>query len=307
MQMDGIEKSLQEVLNKKNVLKDEPMSNHTSFRIGGNAEYFLKIDTIEKLKKVLDIANKNNIKVTIVGNGTNLLVQEGGIKGFVIKLELKAFKIKNNANDVYITVESGMSVSTLSNIAIKEEIEGIEFLAGIPGTIGGALRMNAGAYGQEMKDIVYKTRYMTYDGKIKVIDSKEHKFSYRDSIFSKINVIILDTTLKLKRGNLNDIKSKVNENMKSRLDHQPLDYPNAGSIFKRKENYITSKLIDECGLKGYSIGDAEVSKKHAGFIVNTGNATSKDVLQLIEYIKKKVKDKFNIDIETEIIVLGDEE
>ena len=307
MQMDGIEKSLQEVLNKKNVLKDEPMSNHTSFRIGGNAEYFLKIDTIEKLKKVLDIANKNNIKVTIVGNGTNLLVQEGGIKGFVIKLELKAFKIKNNVNDVYITVESGMSVSTLSNIAIKEEIEGIEFLAGIPGTIGGALRMNAGAYGHEMKDIVYKTRYMTYDGKIKVIDSKDHKFSYRNSIFSKINVIILDTTLKLKRGNIDDIKSKVNENMKSRLEHQPLDYPNAGSIFKRKENYITSKLIDECGLKGYSIGDAEVSKKHAGFIVNTGNATSKDVLQLIEYIKKKVKDKFNIDIETEIIVLGDEE
>ena len=307
MQMDGIEKSLQEVLNKKNVLKDEPMSNHTSFRIGGNAEYFLKIDTIEKLKKVLDIANKNNIKVTIVGNGTNLLVQEGGIKGFVIKLELKAFKIKNNVNDVYITVESGMSVSTLSNIAIKEEIEGIEFLAGIPGTIGGALRMNAGAYGHEMKDIVYKTRYMTYDGKIKVIDSKDHKFSYRNSIFSKINVIILDTTLKLKRGNIDDIKSKVNENMKSRLEHQPLDYPNAGSIFKRKENYITSKLIDECGLKGYRVGDAEVSKKHAGFIINTGNATSKDVIQLIEYIKKKVKDKFNIDIETEIIVLGDEE
>lgn len=304
--MESIEKILQEILNRKNVLKDEPMSNHTSFKIGGNAEYFLKIDTIEKLKKVLNIAKKNNIKVTIVGNGTNLLVKEEGIKGFVIKLELKDFKIKNNLNDVYITVEAGMPVSTLSNIAVKEEITGMEFLAGIPGTIGGALRMNAGAYGFEMKDIVTKTRYMTYDGKIKVLDAKDHKFSYRNSIFSQMNVIILDTTLKLKKGNLNEIKSKVEENMKNRQEHQPLDFPNAGSIFKRKDNYITAKLIDECGLKGYSIGDAEVSKKHAGFIINKGNATSKDVIQLIDYIRKKVKEKYNIDIETEIIILGDE-
>ena len=304
--MESIDKSLHEVLKDKNILKNEPMSKHTSFKIGGNAEYFLKIDNLEDLKKVIDLATSNNIKITLVGNGTNLLVRECGIKGFVIKPELKDFKIKKSSNDVYITVQSGMSLSTLSNIAIKEEISGIEFLSGIPGTVGGALRMNAGAYGSEMKDVVYKTKYMTYDGKIKTIDNSAHKFSYRNSIFSKLNVIILETTLKLKKGNSNEIKTKIDEYMKSRREKQPLEYPNAGSIFKRKDNYITSKLIDDCGLKGYSIGDAEVSQKHAGFIINKGSASSKDVLDLIHYIQKKVKEKYKIDIETEIIVLGDE-
>lgn len=304
--MESIDKSLHAVLKEKSILKNEPMSKHTSFKIGGNAEYFLKIDTIENLKKIIDIATSNKINITIVGNGTNLLVREGGIKGFVIKLELKDFKIRNNLDDVYITVQSGMSLSTLSNIAIKEEVSGIEFLSGIPGTIGGALRMNAGAYGMEMKDIVFKTKYMTYDGKIKTLEASSHEFSYRNSIFSRINVIILETTLKLKKGNSNEIKAKIDEYMKNRREKQPLEYPNAGSVFKRKDNYITAKLIDECGLKGYSIGDAEVSQKHAGFIINKGSASSKDVLDLIDYIKKNVKDKYKIDIETEIIVLGDE-
>lgn len=304
--MESIDKSLHAVLKEKSILKNEPMSKHTSFKIGGNAEYFLKIDTIENLKKVIDIATSNKINITIVGNGTNLLVREGGIKGFVIKLELKDFKIRNNLDDVYITVQSGMSLSTLSNIAIKEEVSGIEFLSGIPGTIGGALRMNAGAYGMEMKDIVFKTKYMTYDGKIKTLEASSHEFSYRNSIFSRINVIILETTLKLKKGNSNEIKAKIDEYMENRREKQPLEYPNAGSVFKRKDNYITAKLIDECGLKGYSIGDAEVSQKHAGFIINKGSASSKDVLDLIDYIKKIVKDKYKIDIETEIIVLGDE-
>ncbi len=304
--METIDKSLQDVLGKNSIFKDEPMSKHTSFKIGGNAEYFLKIDTIENLRKVVNIAIENNKKITIVGNGTNLLVRESGIKGFVIKLELKDFKIKTSLEDVYITVQAGMPVSTLSNIAIKEEISGIEFLSGIPGTIGGALRMNAGAYGYEMKDVVFKSRYMTYDGKIKVIDLNSHEFSYRNSIFSKMDVIILATTLKLKKGNSTEIKAKVDEYMKSRREKQPLEYPNAGSIFKRNDNYITAKLIDECGLKGYCIGDAEVSKKHAGFIINKGTASSKDVLELINIIKEKVKLKHGIDIETEIIVLGDE-
>ena len=304
--METIDKSLQDVLGKNSIFKDEPMSKHTSFKIGGNAEYFLKIDTIENLRKVVNIAIENNKKITIVGNGTNLLVRDSGIKGFVIKLELKDFKIKTSLEDVYITVQAGMPVSTLSNIAIKEEISGIEFLSGIPGTIGGALRMNAGAYGYEMKDVVFKSRYMTYDGKIKVIDLNSHEFSYRNSIFSKMDVIILDTTLKLKKGNSTEIKAKVDEYMKSRREKQPLEYPNAGSIFKRNDNYITAKLIDECGLKGYCIGDAEVSKKHAGFIINKGTASSKDVLELINIIKEKVKLKHGIDIETEIIVLGDE-
>lgn len=304
--MEDIYKNLLEVVDRKNILRDEPMKKHTSFKIGGNAEFFIRINSVEELKDVLQIASKNKINVTVVGNGTNLLVRDGGIKGFVIKLELKDFKIKKSLNNILVTVESGMSLSTLSNISIKEEIEGLEFLCGIPGTVGGAVRMNAGAHGKEMKDVVIKTRYMTFDGKIKTLNLEDHKFSYRNSIFSKLNVIILDTTFKLKRGQKENIENTIKEYLSFRKEHQPLEYPNAGSTFKRVDNYITAKLIDDCGLKGYRIGDAEVSQKHAGFIINRGNATADDVIKLTEFVKKEIKSKYNIDIELELIVLGDE-
>ena len=166
--------------------------------------------------------------------------------------------------------------------------------------------MNAGAHGKEIKDVVIKTRYMTFDGKIKTLNLEDHKFSYRNSIFSKLNVIILDTTFKLKRGQKENIENTIKEYLSFRKEHQPLEYPNAGSTFKRVNNYITAKLIDDCGLKGYRIGDAEVSQKHAGFIINRGNATADDVIKLTEFVKKEIKSKYNIDIELELIVLGDE-
>lgn len=306
--MEDVDKQLQEVINSKNILKNELMSKHTSFKVGGRADYFIKVNSIQELKSVLKIAKLNKIQITIIGNGTNLLIKDGGIRGFVIKLELNEFKIKRNANgEVLLTVESGLSLAALSAIALREEISGVEFLSGIPGTIGGAIRMNAGAYGKEMKDIVIKTRYMTYDGKVKTLNLEEHEFEYRNSIFSKLkDVIIIDTTIKAQKGNKKEIEKIVKEYSDSRKEKQPLEYPNAGSTFKRKEGYITAKLIDECGLKGYSIGDAEVSTKHAGFIINKGKATAEDVLKLVEYVKLEVKKKFNIDIELEIIVLGDE-
>lgn len=304
-QMEVIEKQLQEFLNRNDILKDEPMSKHTSFKIGGNAEYFIKIKTIQNLKKVLILANKNNIPVTIVGNGTNLLIREGGIKGFVLKLELNDFRIKRNANEVLITVEAGMSLAALSAIALREEIAGLEFLSGIPGTIGGAIRMNAGAYGTEMKDIVVKTKVMTYDGKMKNFTLEEQKFSYRNSIFSNNEFIILETTIKLQKGKKEEIENKMQEYSLSRKSSQPFEYPNAGSTFKRKEGVITAKLIDECGLKGFNVGDAEVSMKHAGFIINKGNATADEVLELVKVVKDKVKEKFDVDIELEILVLGE--
>lgn len=305
--MEDVEKMLQDVISvNKNILKNEPMSKHTSFKIGGNADYFIIVNSVEELKGVLKIAKSQKIPVTIVGNGTNLLIREGGIRGFVIKLNLNSFKIKRSSNEIQITVEAGMSLSALSVIAEKEEITGLEFLSGIPGTIGGALRMNAGAYGREMKDIVVKTRYMTYDGKIKTLSLEEHEFEYRNSIFSKLkDAIIIDTTLKAEKGNKIEIDGKIEEYSKSRKEKQPLEYPNAGSTFKRKEGYITAKLIDECGLKGYNIGDAEVSTKHAGFVINKGRATASDVLKLVEHVKCEVKKKFDIDIELEIIVLGE--
>ena len=229
-----------------------------------------------------------------------------GIRGLVLKIDLKDFSVKKYKDEIIITVESGITLAALSTICIKEEISGFEFLAGIPGTIGGAIRMNAGAYGSEMKDIVLKTKYMTYDGKIKNIDTKSHEFEYRNSIFSRMKAIILETTLVGKYGDKTEIEQKVQELAKQRKENQPLEYPSAGSTFKRMEGYIASKLIDDCGLKGYSIGDAEVSRKHAGFIINKGNATAEDVLNLVAYVKKKVKSTYDVDIELEILVIGEE-
>ncbi len=305
--MDEIEKILQEKIAKNRILKDEPMSKHTSFKIGGNAEYFIKIQNTEELKFVLKLAKDKNIPIQIVGNGTNLLVKDGGIDGFVIKLELNDFKIKKFKDEIWIIAGAGITLATLSGIALREELTGLEFLSGIPGTIGGAIRMNAGAYGGEMKDVVVRTKYMTYDGKIKTIDLDEHKFEYRKSIFSELEGIILETTIKTKRGNKQQIEEKIKEYNTSRKEKQPLEYPNAGSTFKRKENIITAKLIDEAGLKGYNIGDAEVSTKHAGFIINKGKATAKEVLELVEYVKKQIKEKFNEEIELEILVIGKEQ
>ena len=304
--MPDLERQLQEIVKRNNILKNEPMSKHTSLKIGGIADYFIKVKSIDELKNVLEFTNKNKIETTIVGNGTNLLVKDGGIRGVVIKLELIDFKIKKMANEVLITVGSGMTLAALAAVALKEEIAGLEFLSGIPGTIGGAIRMNAGAYGSEMKDIVVKTRYMTYDGKIKTLDLDEHEFVYRNSIFSKLNVIIIDTTISVKKGNKEEIENKMNEYSISRKNSQPLEYPNAGSTFKRKEGVITAKIIDECGLKGFNVGDAEVSTKHAGFIVNKGKATAKDFLELVEHIKKEIKNKTGLDLELEILVIGED-
>lgn len=304
--MIDLDKQLQEIVTKSCILKNEPMSRHTSLKIGGNADYFIKVNSIDKLKKILEFANKNKIPTTLVGNGTNLLVRDGGIRGLVIKLELNNFKIKKTANEVLITADSGMTLAALATIALKEEISGLEFISGIPGTIGGAIRMNAGAYGSEMKDIVIKTRYMTCDGKIKTLNMDEHKFEYRNSVFSKLDVIVLDTTIKAKKGKKEEIENKMKEFATSRKSSQPLEYPNAGSTFKRKEGFITAKLIDECGLKGFNIGDAEISTKHAGFIINKGNATAKDVLELVEYVKKEIKNKYKLDLELEILVIGEE-
>jgi len=303
-----IEKELTEVLDRANVLIDEPMSKHTSFKVGGKADYFVKVTSVEELKKVFKISKKYNIKYTIVGNGTNILVKDGGIRGIVIKLDLHDFKIKRTANndEVVITVDSGMTLATLASICLKEEISGAEFLGGIPGTVGGAIIMNAGAFGSEMKDIVVKSKVIDETGKIKTLSLDEHEFGYRKSSILKNKYIVLDTVLKLKKGTKDQIEALMKGYSDFRKEKQPIEYPSAGSTFKRKDEYITAKLIDVAGLKGYSIGDAQVSEKHAGFIINKGKATAADILELIDFIKERIKEKFNIDIELEIMVIGDD-
>lgn len=304
--MIDILKELQKNIDKKQILVNELMSKHTSFRIGGKADFFVKIANVTELKFVFELSKTNNIPLTIVGNGTNLLVRDKGIRGIVIKLEFNEFKIERHTQKAFITVGAGFPVGKLANIAVKEDFSGLEFLAGIPGTIGGAIRMNAGAYGKEMKDIVVSTKYMQKDGKIKKINLDEHKFAYRNSIFSERDVIILETVIQVTYGPKEEIQNKINEYTKLRIEKQPLQLPNAGSTFKRLEDVPTAKLIDDCGLKGYRIGDAAISEKHAGFVVNLGNAKASDVIELTEYIKQTIKNKFDRNIELELIIIGEE-
>lgn len=291
---------------EEKIMFDVPMKNYTSFKIGGKAEKFLKIKNEEELKNAIKYARENNLKITIIGNGSNLLVLDSGIKGLVLKIEIDDLKIEKKENYVEVTVGSGYKTMALGAKLMNERITGFEELSGIPGTIGGAIFMNAGAYGKEIKDINISTKCMDYDGNIFILQNKEQEFEYRSSIFKNEKYIILETKLKLEDGKKEEIKNKINEFLSSRKEKQPLEYPSAGSTFKRQEGVITAKLIDECGLKGVKIGGAMVSAKHAGFIVNYSNATAKDVLNLIKYVKEKIYEKYGIKIEEEIRIVGEE-
>lgn len=294
-------------LQKNNIVyfTNEPMSKHTSFKIGGKADCFINVENVEQLRIILKIAQEEQNPITIIGNGSNILVTDKGIRGITLKINIKKFEILENNEEIQVKVGAGNKIiETALNVA-KEGITGLEFASGIPGTIGGAVRMNAGAHGKEMQDVVIETTYMDFEGKIKTISNKEHKFKYRNSIFSQNKYIILETLLRLKKGNKKEIQEKIEEYKKYRIEKQPIDKPSAGSTFKRQENFITAKEIDECGLRGFKIGGAQISTKHAGFIINCGDATAKDVLELIEYTKEQIYKKTGRKIETEIEVIGE--
>jgi len=302
--MEEIYSKMLEFLSKEQIYLKEPMSKHTSFKIGGPADIFVKPKNIDELKNIIKIAKENNIQITVIGNGSNLLVKDGGIRGIVIKLDFKDIEF---LEDNKVKVASGVLLSKIANEAYKRGLSGLEFASGIPGNLGGAIRMNAGAYGSEFKDIVISSKYLGEDLNVHDISNEEHEFKYRHSRFCENkNDIIISTVLQLKEVNKEQIKSKMDENNMSRREKQPINFPNAGSTFKRGNGYITAELIDKCGLKGYNVGDACVSEKHAGFVVNKGNATAKDVLELIVIVKKKVFEKFNVNIELEIEVLGED-
>ena len=304
--MLDIYNELLKFIDKDKILKDEPMTLHTSFKIGGKADFLVKPSTEDEIISILKFSKENDIPVFILGNGSNILVRDVGIRGITIKPNLQDISIFENDDDVDIIVGAGYPVAKLSRIVSQKEIAGLEFLSGIPGTIGGAVKMNAGAYGSEMKDCVVETKYMDYDGNIYIINAEEHEFGYRRSIFSKKEVIILETKLKLNYGEKEIIDNKINEITEQRKQKQPITMPSAGSVFKRGDGFVTARLIDECGLKGFSIGGAEVSTMHAGFIVNKGNATANDVIELIEYVKNKVKEKYNVDLELEVLIVGED-
>ena len=296
-------KEIQNIIPQENVYINEPMSKYTSFKIGGSAECMVKIKTLEQLKSILKYTNENNIKLTIIGNGSNILVSDDGIKGIVVKIEIDNLEIDIQDKKAIITVGSGVKLGLLAQKCLKQEITGFEFASGIPGTIGGAIRMNAGAHGSEMKDIVKTVTYVDRNGAVHKIESNQAEFEYRKSLFSHNDYIIVETEIELEKGNANEIKEKMTEYANFRKEKQPIEYPSAGSTFKRGSDFITAKLIDECGLKGYQIGGAQISEKHAGFIINKNNATAKDVIKLMEYTKEQVYKKFGKTIEAEIEIL----
>lgn len=304
MENREILENLKNIIPEEKIKKNEPMKDHTSFKIGGPAEFFIKVNSIEELKNILEFCKINKVFLTVIGNGSNLLVTDKGIKGIVIKLELKKIEIKNLEEKIEITVDSGVQLGLLAQKLLKEEISGFEELSGIPGTIGGAIIMNAGAHGKEMKDIVTEVTTIDYNGNIHKFTNEESEFTYRHSRFLNEEYIILQAKLLLEKGNKEKIKEKMNEYAQYRKEKQPIEYPSAGSTFKRGEDFITAKLIDEAGLKGYSIGDAQISEKHAGFIINKGNAKAQDVIDLVKYTTDKVYERFGKKIELEIKILG---
>ena len=325
MNQKEIEKVLKEKLPSANIKLNEPMKLHTSFKIGGPADFFITANNIQEIREVVNIAKENNLPLKVVGNGTNLLVKDNGFRGIILKTNLQEIKItktknKDEINTKYkinemessinckeeyiVNVQSGMALGKLSQILLKNEIGGFEFASGVPGTIGGAIKMNAGAYGGEFKDIIQDVIYLIEQNDIVVIQNTQCDFSYRHSLFSNKDYIILGCNLKLYKDTKENIKNKLDENLQSRKEKQPIEYPSAGSTFKRGEDFITAKLIDECGLKGYTIGGAQVSEKHAGFIINKNNATAEDVINLIKHVTEIVYEKTGKKINLEIEIIG---
>ena len=287
-----------------NYTENESMIEHTTFRIGGPADLFVVPTTVEGLAAVVSACNKEGIYCFILGNGSNVLVSDKGIRGVVVStaaclnnIELiGAYEIKCGA---------GVKLSRLSDLACENSLTGAEFAWGIPGTVGGAVYMNAGAYDGEMKDILVSCEYLTPDGELHTMLADEMDLSYRHSAFSENGYVIVSATVRLKAGDKGEIRAKMDDFMHRRKSKQPLEFPSAGSTFKRPVGGFAAALIDECGLKGYSVGGAEVSEKHAGFVINKGGATCFDVMRLVEHIKKEVFLNKSINLECEIRVIGE--
>lgn len=294
------------LFNKLNcvVRYDEPLKNHTTFKIGGNCIALIEPREISDIIEAVKICRENSIKFFIIGNGSNLLVPDEGYNGVIIKLKGEFSTIQVEGE--YLIVNSGAKLSEVYTVAYENSLTGFEFASGIPGTIGGAIYMNAGAYGGEMKDIVESVQVLDLDNfELRELKNEELEFSYRKSIIQRKNYIVTSIKLKLQKGNKEEIKAVYEDLREKRNSKQPLNLGSAGSTFKRPEGHFASKLIEDAGLKGYHINDAWVSEKHSGFVVNKGNASYKEVMELIEYVQKVVFEKFGVKLETEVRILKD--
>lgn len=300
--MQKIYELLCECVGEEQVMRREPMRMHTTFRIGGEAALFVAPTTIEAIAGVVRICREQNVPYYVVGNGSNLLVSDQGYDGVVIQIYRSFNQITTNGEE--IRAQAGAMLSVIAKTALAEELTGFEFASGIPGTIGGAVVMNAGAYGGEMKDVLKEVTVLTQEGEIRVVAAKELELGYRSSLAAKNGWIILEAVLRLNKGEESSIRSRMEELKEQRVTKQPLDLPSAGSTFKRPTGYFAGKLIMDAGLRGYTVGGAQVSEKHCGFVVNKGGATAQDVYHLIRDVQKKVYEAYGVMLEPEVKLLG---
>ena len=295
---------LNNVIAKDSILIDEPMSRHTTFRVGGPADFFVTPKAKEEVRDVIRICKEAGMPYYIIGNGSNLLVSDAGYRGVIVQIykEMNEVKVEGDL----VKAQAGALLSGIAAKALGAELSGFEFASGIPGTIGGACVMNAGAYGGEMKDVLESVTVLTGEGKIIELGRNELELGYRTSVIAKKGYIVLGAVLKLERGDGEKIKTYMDELKEKRVTKQPLEYPSAGSTFKRPEGYFAGKLIEDAGLRGFQVGGAQVSEKHCGFVINRDHATAADIMELMRQVQIRVKENSGVDLEPEVKRVGDE-
>ena len=294
---------LLKIMSEEQVKTEEPMKNHTTFRVGGPAEFFVMPRTAEEVKKVIDLCRRESFPYYIIGNGSNLLVSDQGYRGVVLQIykEMSYIEVEENV----VVAQAGALLSAIANKALENGLTGFEFAAGIPGTLGGACVMNAGAYGGEIKDVLEEVTALTEEGEVLTIPKENLELGYRTSIIARKGYTVLEARIQLRGGEKEAIKSLMEELKDKRVSKQPLEYPSAGSTFKRPEGYFAGKLIQDAGLRGFSVGGAQVSEKHCGFVINRENATAADVAELMRQVSARVEEEFGVKLEPEVKRLGE--
>ena len=290
-------------IDKERVLLDEPMKQHTTFRVGGNADYFVMPQNAEEVKNIVALCKEAEMPYYILGNGSNLLVGDKGYRGVIIQIYKEMNHIRIDGDKVI--AQAGALLSRVGTATLEAELTGFEFAAGIPGTVGGAVVMNAGAYGGEMKDIIASATVLTQDGDIITINKEDLELGYRTSVIAKKGYVVLEAEYQLQKGDKEAIRARMDELKVQRVTKQPLEYPSAGSTFKRPEGYFAGKLIQDAGLRGFQVGGAEVSEKHCGFVINKDQATAADIQELMRQVSDKVMQEFGVKLEPEVKTLGE--
>lgn len=303
MKNDHLYQKLKKIVTAENVTLNKPLREYTYTRLGGSADYFITPETYQQVQQVVRLARVEDIPFTLLGNGSNLIIKDGGIRGFVVNLG-KLNEITSHKTT--IIAQSGARIIDVSRKALKDHLTGLEFACGIPGSVGGALYMNAGAYGGEIKDVLVSTLVVTPSGELKELQASDLDLQYRSSNIPERGYIVLEATFALQKGNPQKIKAVMDDLTFKRESKQPLEYPSCGSVFKRPPGYYAGKLIQDSGLQGTQIGGAQVSLKHAGFIVNVDNSTAEEYIELIKHVQATVKDKYGVTLEREVRIIGED-